>query len=278
MPTVKTLLADAHKQLVREDVLDSKLDARLLLQHASGLTHEQIIADPDFEIASDHAEIFHKLINRRAAHEPVSRILGSREFYGRAFEVSPAVLDPRADTETLITAALSLPRPKRILDLGTGSGILPITLLAEWPEATAVAVDFSRDALAVAERNADRLGVKSRLQLVPSNWFDCVEGHFDLIVSNPPYIPSREIAGLEPDVREHDPHLALDGGDDGLEPYRLIAAGAARHLMPTTHVLVEIGAGQAGDVSAIFAGHGFAAAGQWKDLGGHVRVLAFNIP
>jgi release factor glutamine methyltransferase len=122
------------------------------------------------------------------------------------------------------------------------------------------------------------LGVNSRLQLLHSNWFERVEGRFDLIVSNPPYIPSREIAELEPDVREHDPHLALDGGNDGLEPYRLIAAGAGRHLMPTTHVLVEIGAGQAEDVSAIFTGHGLAAAGRWKDLGGHVRVLAFNIP
>jgi release factor glutamine methyltransferase len=278
MPTVKALLAEAHKQLLREDVPDSKLDARLLLQHAMGLTHEQIISDPDLEIVNDHAEIFRRLINRRAAHEPVSRILGTREFYGRTFEVSPAVLDPRADTETLIAAALTLPRPKRILDLGTGSGILAITLLAEWPSAKAVAVDLSPDALAVATRNADLHDVGDRLQLVRSNWFENVAGHFDLIVSNPPYIPTRDISGLEPDVRTYDPHLALDGGVDGLNPYRKIAAHAASYLNPQAHVMVEIGAGQSSDIISIFRGEGFADAGQWIDLGGHTRVLAFNIP
>jgi release factor glutamine methyltransferase len=275
MPTVKALLEEAA-ELLQSD--SAKLDARLLLQFVTGLTHADIIVDPDRQIADDVADKFRVLTNRRDDGEPVSRIFGQREFHGRPFHVTSAVLDPRADTETLIEAALALPKPKRILDLGTGSGILAITLLAECPEATGVAVDLSFDALAVAEGNAIANGVVRRLQFVHGNWFARVDGTFDLIVSNPPYIPHQDIEGLQREVRDHDPHLALDGGEDGLDPYRVIAATAEKHLNPEAHVLVEIGAGQAGDITKIFAAQGFAGAGQWRDLGGHVRVLAFNMP
>ena len=188
------------------------------------------------------------------------------------------VLDPRADTETIIELALQqrFPAAARLLDLGSGSGALICTLLAERPAATGVAVDLSAAALDVTRHNAEVLGVAGRLQTFQGSWFDPVVGEFDLIVSNPPYIPSAEIAGLEPDVRNHDPLLALDGGSDGLDCYRAIAGGVAAHLRPEGVVLVEIGAGQADDVVGIFTHAGFRLAGKRADLGGHVRALAFG--
>ena len=191
--------------------------------------------------------------------------------------VTPATLDPRPDTETIIDAALAvMPRNARLLDLGTGTGAIAITLLAERPDATGMATDLSPDALAVAAENAARLGVADQLQLKEGNWFEPVSGTFDIILSNPPYIPAGEIAGLDPDVRNFDPALALSGGADGLDPYRIIASGAAAHLGEGGHVLVEIGAGQADDVEAIFATRGFGASGRHRDLGGHTRCLGFN--
>ncbi len=276
--TVRSLLAAARRRLRAADVGDEALDARLLLQRATGLSHSDIVADPDREIVTEAASVFEALVRRRLAFEPVSRILGEREFYGRVFRVTPDVLDPRPDTETLIDAALPLLKPgMRVLDLGTGSGAIIVTLLAERLEMTGVATDISAAALAVAMDNARRHGVAERLLTVAGSWFDPVVGTFDLIVSNPPYIPAADIARLEPDVRNYDPHIALAGGGDGLEAYRAIAAGARDHLTPRGLLMVEIGAGQAGEVGRIFAAEGYAARGQWQDLGGHVRVLAFAL-
>jgi release factor glutamine methyltransferase len=279
MPSDKLqlLLGWAVAELRKIDIESPQLDARLLLQHATGLSREDLIIDPDRGISPAAAASFRAMVARRLAFEPVSRILGEREFYGRAFKVTPDVLDPRPDTETIIDLALPLMNASsRILDLGTGSGIIAITLLAETPEATGVAVDLSPAALVVARSNAVRLGVASRLTCVAGNWFEPVDGRFDLILSNPPYIPSADIAGLEPDVRNYDPHLALAGGRDGLGPYRTIAAGAAAHLAPSGHVLVEQGAGQADAVAAIFTAAGFKVAGTGVDLGGHLRCLIFS--
>lgn len=278
MPTVEALLREAWIQLERGGVVDARRDARLLLAEAALLTQAQIIANPQLEVNQSSVRRFFDMVVRRALREPVSRIRGAREFYGRSFGVTPAVLDPRPDTETLIEAALSLPPPQRILDLGTGSGILAVTLLAVWPAALGVAVDLSPDALAVAHDNAAQHGVLPRLTLLEGDWFAPVHGAFDLIVSNPPYIPHVEISSLAPEVRQHDPHLALDGGMDGLDPYRIIAASALTFMTPRAHVLVEIGAGQSVDVKTVFAAHGLACCGEWPDLGGHVRVLAFNKP
>jgi release factor glutamine methyltransferase len=274
--TVSSLLVAARLRLREADVGDEALDARLLLQQAAGLSHSDIVADPGKEIAAEVVEVYEMLVRRRLAFEPVSRILGEREFYGRAFKITPDVLDPRPDTETLIEAALPLLKPGlQVLDLGTGSGAIIVTLLAERPEVMGVAVDLSPAALAVATDNAKRHGVLNRLMPVTGSWFDRVEGRFDLIVSNPPYIPAADIAGLEPDVRNFDPLLALAGGDDGLQAYRAIAAGAHGHLEPQGRIMVEIGAGQASDVGRIFAGFGYSTQGQWKDHGGHTRVLVF---
>jgi release factor glutamine methyltransferase len=236
-----------------------------------------MIMEPLHLVPEAQALRFHALIQRREAHEPVSRILGVREFYGRSFRVTPATLDPRPDTETLIEAALALMPPRaRLLDLGTGTGAIAITLLAERAEASGLATDVSPEALAVARENAARHGVAERLSLAEGSWFTPVAGVFDMILSNPPYIPAHEIAGLSPDVRNFDPSLALAGGDDGLDPYRAIAAHAASHLAAGGHVLVEIGAGQEADVEAIFAAARFSPAGRHRDLGGHLRCLVFR--
>jgi release factor glutamine methyltransferase len=229
----------------------------------------------------DVTAYFWSLVERRCKFEPVSRILGNREFYGRSFRVTPDVLDPRADTETLIGAALVLAKgkgPLRILDLGTGSGAIVVTLLAELPGATAVASDLSALALQVAKGNAEALGVADRASVVQANWFDGVDGQFDLIVSNPPYIPLGDIAGLAPDVRDFDPPKALDGGPDGLEAYRRISSGAGAHLAPKGHVILEIGAGQENAVNDLFSGQGFNRESLHFDLAGHVRCLVFNRP
>jgi release factor glutamine methyltransferase len=275
--TVAAALTRARAVLVAADTPSPALDARLLLQAVLQVDHAGIVGRPERRLSHAEGELLAQYLARRLAHEPVSKILGVRDFFGRSFDVTADVLDPRADTETLIDLALrqNLPQPPRVLDLGSGSGALICTLLSEWPEASGVAVDLSEAALAVTARNAKALGVATRLQLVHGKWFTGVAGVFDLIISNPPYIPTAEIDGLEPDVREHDPHLALDGGEDGLSCYRAIAAGVAVHLAVAGRIIVEIGAGQAADVKAIFVAAGFAHSAEQADLGGHVRALAF---
>ncbi len=273
--TVASALARARARLVAADLVDASSDARLLMQRVLGCDHAGLILAGERVMTSDEQAALDALLMRRLSHEPVSKILGEREFYGRTFRVTEDVLDPRADTETLIDLALDVPA-RRLLDLGSGSGALAVTLLAEWPEATGVAVDLSEKALAVTAENAERLGVAARLTCLQGTWFDPVEGRFDLIVSNPPYIPAGEIAGLEADVREHDPHLALDGGADGLSCYRAIAGGAAAHLAPAGRVIVEIGAGQGPDVARIFGDSGFWLAAERQDLGRHTRALLFT--
>ena len=271
-----SLLDWAFAELKRIDIETPQLDARLLLQQATRFSREDLILDPRRGVEAAVVEKFRQFIARRLAHEPVSRILGYREFYGRPFKVTSAVLDPRPDTETLIDLALPLMTGNcRILDLGTGSGAIIVTLLAERPAASGVAVDLSSAALSVARANAEALGVASRLTFLEGNWFQPVTGHFDLIIANPPYIPTGGIPDLEPDVRDYDPHLALAGGLDGLDPYRLIAAEAGAHLAPNGHIVVELGAGQAADVEVIFAQTGFQLHGKGVDLGGHVRCLDF---
>jgi release factor glutamine methyltransferase len=279
--TRRALLKQAGDRLAAGGIATAGLDARLLFQAASGLRHEDIVAEPDLIVPSDAAARFSSFTQRRLKFEPVSRILGNREFYGRSFRVTPDVLDPRADTETLIQAVLSLAKdqgPIRILDLGTGSGAIAVTLLAELPGATVVASDLSAAALQVAKGNAEALGVAGRASFVQANWFAGIGGRFDLIVSNPPYVPLGDIDGLAPDVREFDPPRALDGGPDGLEAYRRIAGGAGGHLAPKGHIVLEIGAGQENAVNNLLEGQGFAQESRHFDLSRHVRCLVFSRP
>ncbi|MCB1379225.1 MAG: peptide chain release factor N(5)-glutamine methyltransferase [Alphaproteobacteria bacterium] len=275
--TVAALLREGRRLLTEAGSETPALDARLLLQEAARLTHEDIATYPDKTVSPDAAERFASLIQRRQELEPVSRIVGRREFYGRPFKVTPDVLDPRPDTETLINAALTrLPRGARILDLGTGSGAIIVTLLAEANTATGLATDISAGALAVAFDNAACLGVENRLSFALGAWFAPVTGRFDLIVSNPPYIPAADIPGLQADVRNFDPLVALDGSADGLAAYRAIALEAEDHLAANGVVIVEIGAGQAGDVVTIFEQSGFRCEAKEQDLGGVDRCLVFS--
>lgn len=269
------------------------LDARLLVTAALGLDAAGGILKPETTVPSEQAAIIDGFARRRLAREPVSRILGRRPFYGLDFEISAATLDPRPDTEVLVEAALELlrqrspkstsalaPAAPRILDLGTGSGAIIIALLAALPEARGVATDISAAALQIAARNADRLGVAQRLQTIETSWLDGVQGPFDLIVSNPPYIPQAQIAELDPEVAVYDPRGALDGGPDGLAAYRSLIPCAGAVLAPAGWLALEIGLGQENDVSAIanVCSNFNHATGrrQWPDLSGRTRCVAFQ--
>jgi release factor glutamine methyltransferase len=260
-----------------------ELDARLLLCHAAGLTHETYIARAREVLCPDAALLLDGAIARRLKREPVARIMGGREFYGRSFGLGPDTLDPRPDTETLIEAALDIvskngwrEKPLKLLDLGTGSGCILVTLLAELPRARGIGTDLGADALAIAAANAGRHGVSTRASFVAADWFDAVTGTFDLILSNPPYLATGEIAGLAEEVAAYDPGLALDGGPDGLDAYRRIAARAGDHLRQNGKILVEIGQAQGEAVAAIFGSAGLRpdeALGLRLDLAGRPRVV-----
>jgi release factor glutamine methyltransferase len=260
-----------------------ELDARALLCHAAALSHEAYIAKAGDRLAPAALARLDRSIARRLEREPVSRIIGTREFYGRSFAVAPQALDPRPDTETLVDAALALVRRNgwrdrnlRVLDLGTGTGCILVTLLAELPNAVGIGTDRSQAALGLAAANATRLGVASRAAFVAADWLDGIGGEFDLVVSNPPYLATGEIAGLAPEVAAYDPKLALDGGPDGLDAYARIAAGAPAVLTEGGRLLVEIGASQAAQVSAMFRAAGLELDRDHaiaRDLAGRPRVV-----
>ena len=280
--TYDALLRDAAVALTSAGIDNVRFEARLLLARAAGLSVEQLIARGGDPVPATTATALRQLTARRVRREPMAYILGEREFWGLPFKVSPAVLVPRPDSETLIETALALlpdrMRPLRLLDLGAGSGCLLLTLLREYPEATGVGVDASEAALAVARENAEALGVASRAQLMAGDWrrpdwTERLAGPFDLVVSNPPYIESRVIDGLMPEVARHEPRLALDGGADGLDAYRLIAAAAPRLIVPGGWLLVEGGEGQATDISGIFSAAGLSPKPPRKDLAGVERVV-----
>ena len=227
----------------------------------------------DYCPTPEQVEKFDTFILQRLARKPVARIIGRRQFWGREFEISPDVLDPRGDTETVIQEALKQPA-KHVLDLGTGSGVLAITLLSEWPEATGLASDVSGAALEMAQKNAATYGLKERLRFCVSNWFDTISDQFDLIVSNPPYIAESELSDLSPEVSCFDPRIALSPGKDGLAAYRVIAQNARNHLMPDGRIIVEIGSAQAAAVSEIFTQNEYHEIECLKDLDGKDRVIA----
>lgn len=223
------------------------------------------------------AEALADAVDKRIARVPVSKIVQERAFWKSTFKVTADVLDPRPDTETLVEQSLTR-HFSTMLDLGTGTGCIPISLLSERPRATAVATDISDAALRIATENAAHIGVEGRLTLLTSNWFAKVEGRFDLITSNPPYIAAAEMPGLAPEVRDHDPHIALTDGADGLTAYRQIAAGALAHLTPGGRLLVEIGPTQAGAVTALFRDAGLESIALFPDLNGRDRVVLGHAP
>ncbi|MBL8580728.1 MAG: peptide chain release factor N(5)-glutamine methyltransferase, partial [Rhizobiaceae bacterium] len=258
------VLRQAKRRLSALGDADAGLDARLIVEHFSGTSRTDAIARPLMTLPVETVTAIGAALARRLAGEPVHRILGYREFYGLQLHLSPATLEPRPDTETLVDAIVPFLEQRvsetgscRILDLGTGTGAVALALLSAVPAATALATDISAEAAETAAANALRLTLAERFHAVVSNWWEKVEGEFDAIASNPPYIASSEIGFLAAGVREFDPLAALDGGSDGLDAYRVIAAGADRHLAPGGRIGVEIGIGQAQAVAAIFAGEGF---------------------
>lgn len=281
MPRVGDLLAEGQARLADAGNDQPRREARLLLAAALRMDAARLLTMDTEPVAEDAIADYRAKLDRRAGHEPVARILGRREFWSLEFHISPEVLDPRPDTETLVAAVLEeLGRrrngPLGILDLGTGSGCILLALLHELPAASGVGADISAAALAVAADNAVRLGLARRARFVRSDWFAGVDGMFDLIVSNPPYIPSREIGDLMPEVSLFDPPLALDGGGDGLDCYRGMAGSGGRFLRPGGLFAVEVGAGQATDVKAIFTSAGFTERRVCHDLANIERVLIFS--
>jgi len=280
--SVGDLLRAATKRLQAAGIEAPGREARLLLGHASGQSATRIMAYPEQPVAADQIATFEALIDRRIAREPVSRILGAREFWSMRFTVTPATLDPRPDSETIVEAALDrLPDQNArasIIDFGTGTGCLLLAILAERPNAWGLGVDRSAAATLVAAGNARDLGFADRARFLVGDWAEALAPEVDLIVSNPPYIPAGDIAGLEPEVREHDPLTALAGGADGLDPYRILAPAALRLLRPGGHVVFEVGQGQADDVAAIGTAAGLVLAEQRADLGGIQRAVVLGKP
>jgi release factor glutamine methyltransferase len=277
-------IAEAQQLMVQAfklaDIADAPADARLLLGHALRIDRSRLLSDSDRLLDAHEIDAVQALAARRLKHEPVSRILGRKEFWSLALDVSEAVLVPRPETETVMESALDFvvrdglrAERLRILDIGTGSGALMLALLTELPQATGVATDISAAALDVARGNAERLDLSSRCEFIVCDIADGVTGAFDLIVSNPPYIAHDDIATLDPEVREYDPALALDGGADGLDAYRSIAAEARRLLAPGGRLFVELGAGQNNAGRALFAAKGLSLGQTRDDLAGIPRAL-----
>ena len=264
---------------------DAERDARLLVAHAADVDPALIVMEPHNSISAEGAARLHEVKRRRLHREPVARIMGRRGFFGREFRISPATLDPRPDTETVIEAALAIAtregwrnKPVKILDIGTGSGAILATLLAELPFAEGFGTDIDPSALEMAARNAADLGVADRASWRLARSLTGIKGPFDLLVSNPPYIRSGDIAGLAPEVASFDPRTALDGGEDGLDVYREILAGAAE-IVPSGWICLEVGIGQARDVAQIAARAGIAGARHpcaVRDLAGIERCVAFR--
>ncbi len=279
--TVKALLGWTTDFLHKKGVepREARLEAQVLLAHVMGCARIELVARSDEQPTDAERAAFKDLIRRRVDGWPVAYLVGRREFYLLPFEVSPAVLIPRPETETLVLEALRLLKGKpapRVLDLGTGSGCVAVSVAHQCRPAAVTAVDVSPDALEVARRNAARHGVADRVTFLRGDLFAPLptDSAFDLIVSNPPYVTPAELAGLAPEVRDHEPRVALDGGPDGLAFYRRIAADAGRFLAPGGSVLVEVGWTQDAAVRAIFEGNPELTVGpSVKDAGGRPRVV-----
>ncbi|WP_171121655.1 MULTISPECIES: peptide chain release factor N(5)-glutamine methyltransferase [unclassified Ruegeria] len=270
--TAAQAMVAATARLRAAGVADPARDARVLLAHAARIEASRVTLIAPEELSPEIAERYDQLISLRAIRVPVSHLLGEREFYGRRFRVSRDVLDPRPETEALIEAALSEPFG-HVLDLGVGSGCILITLLAERTSATGLGVDLSEAACLQASANAVQHQVQNRIEIIKSDWFGNINGNFDLIVSNPPYISLPEMAELSPEVREHEPRMALTDEGDGLGAYRRIAAGVPDFLLPGGRLLVEIGPTQGLSVSALFDAAGLVDIRIIPDLDGRDRVV-----
>jgi len=265
------LVRDAASRLEAAGIDGGARDARLLLAHVSGMSLARLSAEMSEVAGPELIGAMDKVVARRCARAPMSHITGKRLFYNHEFQVTPDVLDPRPETEALVSAALQLPWA-RVLDLGTGSGAIILSLLAERAEATGIATDLSPAALGVAQANAEALGLAARCELILSDWFTDITGRFDLIVSNPPYIAQGEMPDLAPEL-SFEPRMALTDGADGLSAYRAICGGAGAHLAPGGWLMVEIGWQQGQAVSALMRDAGLKNIRILPDLDGRDRVV-----
>ena len=276
-PTLLTAWKAATAALKAGKIDSPSIDSRLLLEVAADCSRTDILTDPYRAVTPDQQAVLDGYVARRLKREPVSRILGKKGFWKIMLNVTPDVLSPRADTEALLDVIMLVYQPHEaftMIDLGTGSGAILLGTLAERPAARGVGTDISTEALAVARENAANLDLGGRCDFIRTEWATGFAEHsFDLVVSNPPYIPSGDIPGLDPEVREHDPHLALDGGPDGLVAYRELAPEIMRILKPGGTFAVEIGWDQGSQVKALFEQAGFANVIVVKDLSDRDRVV-----
>ena len=282
--SVAQALDEGTQDLTRAGVEAPRRDSMVLLE-AAGVPREKQIGDPGRLVERDGLAAYRTMVARRAKREPVSRILGRREFWSLSFAVTPDTLDPRPDSETLVEGALALTRtlwpdrdePLSILDLGTGTGCLLLALLTELPQAIGIGTDISQETLRVARANAQALGLAHRAGFAVSDWGDGFKGPFNLILVNPPYIAESDIRRLEPEVAVYEPHKALAGGIDGLAAYRRIAPRLGSLMAPGGRALLEIGTGQAAEVTGLLTEKGLKIGGILRDLGGIERCIIASL-
>ncbi len=274
-------ITNAAPQLSAAGIEDARREARLLLSAATGWDSAAIIAHPERLLDGEQERQLAELLHRRAGREPLSRILGWREFWSLRFALGPDTLDPRPDSETLVAAALEFTgrdRALSVLDLGTGTGCLLLAFLSEALHAQGLGIDLSNGALAIAEANARDLGLSARARFRQGDWGRGLDHRFDLVLCNPPYIPAGDIEGLAPEVARFDPALALAGGSDGLDAYRRLSDELPRLLLPDGLAIVEIGDGQEASATAILAYSRLVPRGSRRDLAGIARCLIWQLP
>jgi release factor glutamine methyltransferase len=279
MTTLSAIMTEAAESFMHVGIPTPQLDARVLMNHSLGITSETLMNSGSKNLSETEASKYRKLVERRLKREPIAYITGRKEFWSMNFNVSSSTLVPRPDSETLVEAVLAdFPRGKslRVLDLGTGSGCLLLSILSEFANATGVGVDLSPEAVKIATENAEKLGLSERVVFKVSDWATNLNGEFDIIISNPPYIPSQQITVLDQEVRDYEPRAALDGGKDGLDCYRIIIPQTARLITESGKIYFEIGNGQDEEVRKIGTASGLNFVKEAQDLAGTIRVISFS--